>query len=503
MSQTDKSQPSFSKGRRWLGALSTVLTAVAALALVVMLNYLAAGHVLRFELSRDAAFKLSSQTKSVLESLTNDVQVTVFFQPHGDNEEIYGLTSGLLEEYQNANPRHIHVSLLDYTRYVGKAKDLLSKLNLNGKAEKDFVLFECNGLYKIELAGQLADYDYSELMAGRSKFVRRSAFLGELHFTSDIYALTHPQALKSYFLAGHGENNPGDPSGEPEKLGQTGYSKLAAILKGECDSPWDRLLLLGTNDIPRDCQLLIVAGPRAVQFLPEEVDKIAAYLKNGGRMLALLTVPCGLEPMLAKQWGVSLGNSRVMEKDPNWTPSGLDNGSFFTAQLVPHPIVNPLCVDKSPIRMILPRPVFTNEDLAKIPGAPEVTILALTSPKALDVNNRVGPYPLLAAVKQGDIKGVDTPRGAGTRIVVAGDSDFLEDAVIDSWSGNHQFAKLALDWLLQRPSVLLTGLGPRPIKQYSFYLTSSQSSAIHWLFLGGLPVAILGFGGLVWLRRRH
>ena len=35
-----------------------------------------------------------------------------------------------------------------------------------------------------------------------------------------------------------------------------------------------------------------------------------------------------------------------------------------------------------------------------------------------------GLYFLLAAVEQGVIKGVDTPRGEGTHIVLAGDSDF-------------------------------------------------------------------------------
>jgi hypothetical protein len=502
MPQTDTPKPSFSSGRRWLGALSTVLAAAGALALVVMLNYLAAGHFLNFDWSRDAAFKLSPQTKAVLESLTNEVQVTIFFKPHGDNEEIYSLAQGLLEEYQNANPRHIHVSLLDYTRFVGQAKELLAKLNLNGRPEKDFVLFESNGHYKIEMASQLADYDYSDLMAGRSKFVRRSAFLGELHFTSDIYALTHPQGLKTYFLSGHGENNPGDPvtSGEPENLGQTGYSKLAGILRNECDSAWDRLSLLGTNDIPRDCQLLIVAGPRAVEFLPGEVDKIAAYLKNGGRLLALLTEPCGLEPMLAKQWGAQLGNDRVVEKDPKHS---IDLRSFFTAKLLPHAIVNPLASDKTPIRMVWPRPVYQIEDHGKIPGAPELTILACTSPQGVDTNNHAGTYPLLAAIEQGVIKGVETPRGVGTRMVVAGDSYFLDDQVIDSWMGNHEFAKLALDWLLQRPTLMIEGLGPRPIKQYSLYLTSAQSSTVRWLFLGGLPASVLALGGLVWLRRRH
>src|SRR5580658_8271885 len=112
MPQSASPQQSFSSGRRWLGALNTVVSAAAALALVVMFNYLAAGHALRFQLSRDAIFKLSPATKTLLASLTNDVDVTIFFQADGDHQEIYGLTSALLAEYQDANPRHVHVRLL-------------------------------------------------------------------------------------------------------------------------------------------------------------------------------------------------------------------------------------------------------------------------------------------------------------------------------------------------------------------------------------------------------
>jgi hypothetical protein len=500
MPQNDTSKPSFSSGQRWLGALNTGLAAVAAVALVVMLNYLAAGHFMRFQWARDAAFKLSRQTKAVLASLTNDVQVTIFFQPDGDNnQEIYGLTSALLAEYQNANPRHVHVRLLDYTRFAGPAKELLSKLDLNGPREKDFVLFESNGHHKIVYARELADYDYSELMARRSKYVRRNAFRGELLFTSYIYDVSNPQALKSYFLHGHGENDPGNPSGEPGNLGNSGYSKLAAILKEECNSDWDRLSLLGTNDVPRDCQLLIVAGPRQGDFLQGEVDKITAYLKNGGRLLALLTKPCGLEPMLAKQWGVRLGNSRIVDKDPHFNESPY---TFRTAKLSSHLIVNALIKDETPIVMVWPRPVYPVEERGKIPGAPDVSILAATSPGGVDENNHADTYPLLAAIEQGVIKGIDTPRGGGTRIVVAGDSDFLDDLVI-TYSGNHVFAKLALSWLLQRPAIMIEGLGPQPIKEYSLHLTTAQSSSVRWLFLAAMPASILALGALVWLRRRH
>jgi hypothetical protein len=312
--------------------------------------------------------------------------------------------------------------------------------------------------------------------------------------------VSYPQALKAYFLYGHGENDPGRPSGEPEKLDRTGYSKLAAILKEQIDSDWDRLSLLGTNPIPRDCQLLIVAGPRAGDFTPGELDKMEAYLKSGGRLLALLTKRCGLEPMLAKQWGVRLGDSRVVDKDPDFSEGPY---LFRTAHFIPHPIVNPLAKDFTPVLMVFPRPVFTNEDHGNVPGAPKVTVLAATSQRGVDENKQTGVYGLLAAVEQGGVKGVDTPRGGGTRIVVAGDSDFLDDEVIDSWVGNREFAYLALNWLLQRPAIQLEGLVPQPIKEYKLYLTQAETSRVRWLFLGGMPAFVLALGGLVWLRRRH
>ena len=238
MPQNDTPKPSFSGGRRWLSALNTILAATATLAIVVMLNYLATGHFWRFQLSRDAAFKLSQPTKNVLESLTNEVKITKFFQPDGDNQEIYGLTSALLTEYQNANPKYVHVTLLDYTRYAGAAKELLARCNLTGPRQKDFVLFECNGHQKTVDAKQMADYDFGDLMAGKSKYVRRNAFRGELLFTSDIFAVSHPQSLKTYFLHGHGERDP--DSSDSKELPGTGFAKLAAILKDGAESHFKR-----------------------------------------------------------------------------------------------------------------------------------------------------------------------------------------------------------------------------------------------------------------------
>jgi hypothetical protein len=498
MAPSEQARQSFSRTQRWAIVFNTVLAVSAVLALVIMANYLAAGYFKRFQLSRDAAFKLSQQTIRVLDNLTNDVNVTIFFQPAGANSEIYQLTKALLAEYQHASPRHIHVTTLDYTRYAGEAKELLATNNFVGLKEKDFVLFESKGHSKIIFAKELADYDFSDLLTGRSKYIRRSAFKGEMYFTGDIYAVSYPQTVKTYFLYGHGENNPGDPRGDDANLGPSGYSKLAAILKKEIDSDWDRLSLEGTNTVPADCQLLIIAaGANEGNIPPEELGKISAYLKQGGRLLALLTVHCGLGPVLA-QWGLALGTNRVVtDKDFN-----IDRYTFYTAQWVPHPIVNPLASEDLRVRMVVPWPVYNITQQAKVPGAPEVSYLAVTSTNGYDERMRRQAYPLLAAVEQGVINGVNSPRAGGTRIVVAGDSDFLDDEVIDTVAGNHYFAWGALNWLLDRQPILLAGLGPQPIREYNFYMTRSQTRTVQWLFLAAMPGAVLGLGALVWLRRR-
>jgi hypothetical protein len=491
MPAPDRPSPGFSNGRRWLNWLNALLAATAVLAMVVMANYLAAGHAKRFQMDRDSAFKLSEQTHRVLDSLTNDVNVTIFFEPHGENEEIYGLASGLLTEYERACPRHIHVQTLDYDRKVGEAKEFLTTNGLSGLKEKDFVLIQSGGYTRTVYAKELADYDFSEMLAGRSRTVRRSAFLGELYFTEDIYDVSNPRPMKAYFLQGHGENDP-----EDEKS-NSGYAKLAAILKDEINCNWQKLSLQGSNAIPADCGLLIVAASaREGKMLPNEMDKIAAYLKQGGRMLALLTVRSGLESVLAN-WSVEVGDSRVLDTDKNFN---LGDETFLTAQLEPHAIMDSLASEKMPLRMVLPRPVFV-QNQSKIPGAPVITVLAATSPMGLNQANQSGTFALLVAVEQGSIQGVNSPGGRGTRIVAAGDSDFLDNLVIDS-VGNHVFAKLAMNWLLQRPQIMLGGLGPRPIKEYKLYMTLAQARSIRWLFLAGLPGGVLLLGGLVWLRRR-
>src|SRR5206468_9790648 len=139
---------------------------------------------------------------------------------------------------------------------------------------------------------------------------RRSAFKGELMFTSALVAVTEPEPPQAYFLQGHNEQRP-----DNENLRDlTGCHQLSLVLE-EKHIAWSKLFLVGTNDVPANCQLLIVAGP-SDSLLPSELDKIQNYLTQGGRLLALLpslTRKTGLEKLLA-YWGVEVGENVVFDR---------------------------------------------------------------------------------------------------------------------------------------------------------------------------------------------
>jgi hypothetical protein len=499
--EPDRSPSSFSAGRRWLIGVNVFLKIAAFLAVVVMINYLAAGHFRRWQWAGGSLYKLSPATRSVLGGLTNDVTITIFFEPHGDNEQIYGLTAALLKEYQSDCPRHVHVRTLDYSREDSEARDFLNKHQLSGLKEKDFVFVEDNGQTETIYAKNLADYDFSNLLSGRSKYVRRKSFLGESYFTGAIYSVGYCEPTKAYFLSGHGERDPGAPGDAPQSDGP-GISQLAEVLKTELNCDWAKVSLTGTNDIPDDCQLLIIGGPSVAELGAGEIDKINSYLSKGGRLLALAKSPLdpprdfqsGLEGIL-KGFNLGLGDGFVIDTDKRYQ---IGQFEFLTAAMASHPITDGLIAQDSAIRMSAPRPIYILNTLTA-PGAPQIVPLASTTSKG-HYGTQIGSFILIAAVEQGVIPGVNAARG-GTRLVVAGDVDFLDDRNINT-SGNHYFASLALKWLLYRSQLAVAGVPPRPIKEYRLYLTQSQSKTVHWLFLAGMPGGVMFLGGLVWLRRR-
>ncbi len=490
MTATPKPQPSFSPGRRWKIGFDAVVRTALVLTVVVMINYLGGVFTERFYLSSQTRIKISPRTVDVLRSVTNHVTVTLYYDTQDD---LYPTILSLLNAYHAVNP-NISIRTVDYVRDAGEAEKIKAEYKLNSPTDKNLIIFDCGGgrLPKIVPGDALAKYTLEQVPNEKEREFRKKpvAFLGEMMFTSTLLTLENSKPFEAYFLQGHGEPSLTDSS-------DTGYLKFAAVL-AQNYIQLKPLAVLGDNPVPDDCNLLIVAGPRTL-FSNPELQKIDQYLSQGGRLFLLLDYssvqhPTGLEDIL-RHWGVNVGYDVV--QDPQRTISGSDVEVYNFSQ---HPVVDPLT--GLGLELILPRPVSHINWQNPPADAPTVDELAFSGPDSGLMNERGLPpraYPLMAAVEQNQVKGLATAHG-GCRMVVAGDSLFLDNHYIDG-GANRDFAGYAVNWLLDRPT-LLKGIGPRPVVEFRLMMTRQQQNRVRWLLLGALPGGVLMLGGLVWLRRR-
>lgn len=493
----NNSPPSFSFARRWNVLLNIVISIGAVLALAVMANYLAARHFVRGRWTSNSDLKLSPRTLQVLGMLTNTVHVTVFFD---SDDVLYGRVTGLLKEYQFACPK-IEVERVDYLRDVASAKAVKAKYKLTRTSDKNLVIFDCEGNPPRMVSDlDLSMKDIQSVIEGKTKEVRRTHFLGEMAFTSALFSVATPHTLRAYFLRGHGEHNPDNTD---QAIGD---SEFAALLKDECNIPWEKLTLLSNTEVPADCSLLIIAGPTD-SFSSEDLDKLRRYLDQGGRMLVLFSYESvnrltGLEKLLA-QYDVAVDNNIVF--DSQHSPKG--RGDLFPIDLGNHPIASRL--QDSVVHLMRPRSVRQIRATAPRAGSSQITELLFTGTNSMVATDFVrgspqtvkpcGSMPLMVVAEKGGIPGVSAERGT-TRLAVIGDSWFAQNEGINS-AANRDFAAAVANWLVDQ-SVLLAGVAPRPIKAYRITMTQSQLVATRWILLVAMPGSVLFIGALVWWRRR-
>jgi hypothetical protein len=483
--------PRVSRLRRWGIGLNVLVSCAALFAIVVMVNYLASRHFVRFNWTGDTRFQLLPQTLLLLGSLTNQVKVSVLFEPDVPGT-LYGDVKALLKEYQLASPR-IQVEFIDYLRNSRGAAQVKAQYHINTSADTDLVIFDCGGRHRVVNARELSDYDLSG--AFRNEPVKRTGFKGEQFFTSALLSVTDPKPLKAYALAGHEEH---DLTSEDS---QWGYQKFAGLLR-EKNIAIEPLSLL-TNDVLEDCSLLVVAGPRN-RIPSEELEKIDAYLKKGGRVFALLLNTrltkgrSGLERLLA-EWNVEVGDNLVIDRAQTQAGAGQ---ALLTSEFGGHPVVNPL--HGSRLGLAWPRSVRQRTANPRGADAVKVDELAFTSSSGVALANvggtqeTNGVIPLAVAAEKGTVTGVSPDRGA-TRLVVVGESIFLGNGMIEA-EANRDFASLAVNWLLGRGHLL--DIGPRPLREYQVSLTVGQRRNVRWILLGAMPGSVLFLGLLVWVRRR-
>ncbi|MCU0565960.1 MAG: Gldg family protein [Oculatellaceae cyanobacterium Prado106] len=452
---------------------NALISTLAVLLILGMLNFLAVRFSTRLDLTENRIFTLAPQSQEVVRTLKQPVKTWVFDvgQNMGDRE--------LLENYRRQN------NLFSYEFVDPQAKP--------GVAQQ----------FGVRSVGEV--YLETGSVKRLVQTLTPEQRLSERRLTNGLLQVTSTKQQKVYFVQGHGERT--------LEAGQEGMSQAIARLSEE-NFVIAPLTLAENPTIPDDAAAVVVAGPQR-PLLEKGVTALSDYLK--GRSGLVLMVDPQTDPKLDKllqDWGVKLSDRLIV--DPAGQASGLGAGVTIVNQYGDHPISKGFNgISFFP----LARPIATTT----ISGVEMVPFLFSSErTQAQQVDTATGnlkpnpadpkpPYALGVALSRTitseaktDVKPEDTANAtaptAQSRLVVLGNSSFATDGLFEQQL-NSDVLLNAISWVSQRDDEVLA-IRPREMTNRRIALSLEQQVSVALLSMVLLPV--IGFGGaaLVWWRRR-
>jgi ABC-type uncharacterized transport system involved in gliding motility auxiliary subunit len=471
---------SFSGRQARFGALA-VASAVVVLAILVAINYLAARHNKRWDLTAARQFTLSDQTRKVLEGLERPVHVRVFAR----SDEFQRFRERL-DEYQYAS-KNITVEYVDVER-----KPLLANQ------------------YEVQMSGTVVvEYD---------KRIERVTADGEQEITNAIIKAIQGKQHKIYFVQGHGEKL-------SEGSDRAGYSSIAQALTSD-NFVHEKLVLAQQKEVPADASVLVIAGPKT-DFFTAEIDMLKTYLAKGGKIFFLLDPLDRVDapPLtnllgLVKEWGIEPGNDIVVDASGVGQMLGTGPEVPVAASYESHAITDRfnLLTAYSLARSVTAVSGGTSgrfaQDLVKTSQRSwaEADVKSLLEAREVTLDaakgDKPGPVSLAAAVSAPAADaavpastdgGKEETSKPETRVAVFGDSDFVSNGFLGV-PGNRDLFLNTVNWLAQQENLI--AIRPKDPEDRRITLTADQERRIFWLTVLIIPGLILTLGVQTWWRRR-
>lgn len=444
---------SFGRRSTRLGANSAVVT-LAVVAILGFLNFLGYRYHKRFDLTAEQLYSLSDQTRKIVGGLKQDVKVIYFSRTESGLRDT-------VEEYRDVSPR------VTYERIDLQARPELSQQFGNPPQGATVVI---SGNRREQLTGSVAEQE----------------------LTNAIMKVTREGAKTVCFTEGHGEKSLTGGGAE-------GYGVVDTALKND-NYATKTVNLLTANQVPSDCSVLIVAGPKKA-FVQSEAEAVTKFLDGGGKVMVAADpdTESGLEGAL-QNWGVELRKDTVIgdviiPQLGRAAPVVLDYGE--------HPATKAIR-DIGRVGTVFPLARSIKADTSKTDVT--LTDLIKTSDGSFGETDLKGGSAQLDEGK--DTKGPLTLGAAATkkvgekeaRLVVVGDSDFAANpyAGLPSLANRDLFVN-AVNWLAQDEDLI--AIKPKSPANRSISLDAGQTNRFLLLVLA-LPLAVIGTGAFVWWKRR-
>jgi gliding motility-associatede transport system auxiliary component len=458
-------------------AFAATLSAVT-LALLVFANYIVADKNKTWDITSKKVNSLAPQTTSALTGLKEKVTALAFAEP---KDPMYGVMEGLLQRYRAEAPDKFDFAF----KAPLKSPDLVSKYQLR-QGQDAIVLTRGEGASESHVMVPVPT---------------------EQELTNGLLKLSSVGEKKVYFLVGHGEwTLEGNKDAEVQDRPGNDRSilELHRDLTQEGYAP-QTLNLLGKADVPKDCSVLIVAGPKQ-GLTPPEVEAIKKYLAEGGRLALFVDekVETGLDKVLA-DFGLQVDPGMVADTQfPVESPYDIPSLYYGT-----HEITRLLRSAPLNTEFITTRGITILRD--GVPAGVKAEPLVLTSPQAWEeLTPDQDPKPsngektgqiAIAAVSVKPVSGdVKDKRNDEARVALFGDSTMLVDTY---WGheGNRNLVLNAIAWASNQFQKVTIRPPDRDISTVD--LDTAGLARIRLLSTDLLPLTVLGLGLAIWLTRRN
>lgn len=490
---------------RTVGGINAVLASLVFLGILIVVYAFFQRWDAAWDLTQEGRRDLAPQTRQVLETLNQDVEVYCFFLNIDDPLVLIARdkTRRFLEQCGKYTSR-ITVEELD--PQIDRPR--LETLQITHASPQGTIVIKCGERRRV-----------ITLTGGSPR-------LEERDFTNALINVLRRAEPKVYFLSGHNERDIAD---ENESSGGSMFNNL---LVGESYKTEKIQLKISDTELPQDCDILVINNPQG-DLHPQEKKIIQGYLERGGRLLLMLdpwlSVDPGamggevIRPWMEESYGIKIGSDIVVsdqqtkmwvcELTGNDQPfEGIDAGfgEFRGAFSVGHPITRTfdqvmvfqanrtVSLAETPLEGVAAMPLLrTTPDYW---AESDVARLRETGKAVRNSEETQGPLPLaVAATVRTTYDPEHTGKPREARIVVLGDSDFASNGQLIV-PGNLNFLLNAVAWLGEQQELI--AIRPSGKSDPPLILSDTQQRAVAWLatLLPAQAVALIGLA--VFIARR-
>lgn len=459
---------------------------VLAVAVIVLLNLICTNLGDRFgwnlDLTASKMYSISEDSYAVMDSLTEDVTITVLLSEDELANNTYGsYIETLMAKYAEYSDK-ITLKYIDPYKNPAAVESFAA---LSDSVSEGSIVVQCGDQSRVL---NLVDF-YDTDADATSGYTYVTAFSGESTLTSALLAVTSEDTPHAYVLRGHNESISNSFS---DLLESSGYS---------VDT-----LTLAEDGIPDDASLLILSLPQK-DYTEDEVNLLDDYVKNGGDLLVFdgTESPTDLEVLYSylKEWGITVEPEMVLDSEYN-----INDARYLLAELGDSTVNDSLAAvsdqvlvtpDAKPLTIGLDDSITDREVESLLVSRETAYSRAIEEDSTYDSYSKQdgdtdGPFDLAALAEY-------TGNDENGQILVCSSALMMTDQLLQSSSLlNSDFLSNTISSM--QPTVDLISIDSKSMSAEPLTLSTTATYVV-FLILLFIPLFLFGYGIVIFFHRRN